>query len=76
MSAAFPQYHIDQCTARIGPDNRIEHKLLHGDLTVTANWLPDGPITVGITSGASTPDRSVEETIERIFAIKANMVPA
>jgi 4-hydroxy-3-methylbut-2-enyl diphosphate reductase len=71
----IPSYHIDSA-ARIGPDNRIEHKLLHGDLTVTETWLPDGPITVGVTSGASTPDRSVEETIERIFAIKANMVLA
>jgi 4-hydroxy-3-methylbut-2-enyl diphosphate reductase len=71
----IPSYHIDSA-ARIGPGNRIEHKLLHSDLTVTENWLPDGPITVGVTSGASTPDRSVEETIESIFAIKANMVPA
>jgi 4-hydroxy-3-methylbut-2-enyl diphosphate reductase len=71
----IPSYHIDSA-ARIGPGNRIEHKLLHGDLTTTETWLPDGPITVGVTSGASTPDRSVEETIERIFAIKANMVPA
>ncbi len=70
----IPSYHIDSA-ARIGPGNCIEHKLLHSDLTVTENWLPDGPITVGVTSGASTPDRSVEETIERIFAIKANMVP-
>jgi 4-hydroxy-3-methylbut-2-enyl diphosphate reductase len=71
----IPSYHIDSAT-RIGPGNCIEHKLLHNDLTVTENWLPDGPITVGVTSGASTPDRSVEETIERIFAIKAEMVPA
>jgi 4-hydroxy-3-methylbut-2-enyl diphosphate reductase len=70
----IPSYHIDSAT-RIGPGNCIEHKLLHNDLTVTENWLPDGPITVGVTSGASTPDRSVEETIERIFAIKAEMVP-
>jgi 4-hydroxy-3-methylbut-2-enyl diphosphate reductase len=71
----IPSYHIDSA-ARIDPGNRIEHKLLHSDLTVTENWLPDGPITVGVTSGASTPDRSVEEAIERIFAIKAGMVPA
>jgi len=71
----IPSYHIDSA-ARIGPRNCIEHKLLHSDLTMTENWLPDGPITVGVTSGASTPDRSVEEAIERIFAIKAGMVPA
>ncbi|MBD2233818.1 4-hydroxy-3-methylbut-2-enyl diphosphate reductase [Phormidium tenue] len=68
----IPSYHIDSAS-RIGPGNRIEHKPLHGDLTVTENWLPDGPITVGVTSGASTPDRSVEETIGHIFAIKADM---
>lgn len=66
----IPSYHVDSAD-RLGPGNQIEHKPLHEDLTVTRNWLPDGPITVGITSGASTPDRSVEEVIERIFAIKA-----
>jgi len=70
VERSIPSYHIDSAS-RIGPGNRIEHKPLHGDLIVDDPWLPDGPITVGITSGASTPDRSVEETIERIFAIKA-----
>lgn len=66
----IPSYHIDSAD-RIGPGNRIEHKPLFKDLEVTENWLPDGEITIGITSGASTPDRSVEETIEKIFALKA-----
>lgn len=66
----IPSYHIDG-PERIGPGNRIEHKQLHSDLTVTENWLPEGPITVGVTSGASTPDRSVEAAIERIFQLKA-----
>ena len=63
-------YHIDSAD-RIGPGNRIEHKPLFQDLEVTQNWLPDGEIVVGITSGASTPDKSVEDTIEKIFALKA-----
>ncbi|MEM1310959.1 MAG: 4-hydroxy-3-methylbut-2-enyl diphosphate reductase [Cyanobacteria bacterium P01_H01_bin.153] len=67
----IPSYHIDG-PERIGPGNRIEHKVLHGDLAVTENWLPDGPITIGVTSGASTPDRSVEEAIERIFQLKSS----
>lgn len=65
----IPSYHIDSGD-RIGPGNRVEHKPLHHDLTVTENWLPDGPITVGITSGASTPDRIVAEVIEKIFELK------
>lgn len=66
----IPSYHIDSAE-RIGPGNRIEHKQLHGDMQVTEPWLPGGTITVGITSGASTPDKAVEDTIEKIFALKA-----
>jgi 4-hydroxy-3-methylbut-2-en-1-yl diphosphate reductase len=66
----IPSYHIDSAE-RIGPGNRIEHKPLHHDLEVMENWLPDGNIVVGITSGASTPDKVVEDVIERIFALKA-----
>ncbi|WP_204139969.1 4-hydroxy-3-methylbut-2-enyl diphosphate reductase [Halomicronema sp. CCY15110] len=73
----IPSYHIDG-PERIGPDNRIEHKQLHGELMVTENWLPAGPIAVGVTSGASTPDRAVEAAIERIFQLKGvtNLVAA
>ncbi|MGA1626332.1 MAG: 4-hydroxy-3-methylbut-2-enyl diphosphate reductase, partial [Prochlorothrix sp.] len=51
-------YHID-APERIGPGNRVEHKPLDGELVVEESWIPDGPITVGITSGASTPDKVV-----------------
>ncbi|VXD16062.1 4-hydroxy-3-methylbut-2-enyl diphosphate reductase [Planktothrix serta PCC 8927] len=60
-------YHID-CAERIFIDNRIEHKPLGKSLEIHENWLPDGEIVVGITSGASTPDKVVEEVIEKIFA--------
>jgi 4-hydroxy-3-methylbut-2-en-1-yl diphosphate reductase len=70
VERGIPSYHIDSA-ARIGPGNRVEHKPLHRDLETQPNWLPDGSITVGITSGASTPDRVVEAVIEQIFAIKA-----
>ncbi|MGA9383007.1 MAG: 4-hydroxy-3-methylbut-2-enyl diphosphate reductase [Phormidium sp.] len=66
----IPSYHID-CAERIGPGNRIEHKILHGDLEVVENWLPAGKIVVGVTSGASTPDKVVEDAIEKIFQLKA-----
>jgi 4-hydroxy-3-methylbut-2-en-1-yl diphosphate reductase len=65
----IPSYHID-CADRIGPGNRVEHKPLNQSLTVTENWLPEGPIVVGITSGASTPDRVVSDVVKSIFALK------
>jgi 4-hydroxy-3-methylbut-2-enyl diphosphate reductase len=69
VDRGIPSYHIDSAD-RIGPGNRVEHKPLHQGLTVQEHWLPDGEIVVGITSGASTPDRVVEQVIEKIFALK------
>ena len=55
----LPSYHIDGPSC-IGPGNTIRHKLLHDQsCIVTDQWLPQGPITVGVTSGASTPDRNI-----------------
>lgn len=66
----IPSYHIDS-SDRIGPGNQVEHKPLGKDLEIKENWLPEGKITVGITSGASTPDKVVEEVIEKIFNLKS-----
>ncbi len=65
----IPSYHID-CAERIMSNNRLEHQSLDQGIIVTENWLPVGEITVGITSGASTPDKVVEEVIELIFSQK------
>jgi 4-hydroxy-3-methylbut-2-en-1-yl diphosphate reductase len=65
----IPSYHIDS-PDRIGPGNQVEHKPLHQELETCADWLPEGKIVVGITSGASTPDRVVASVLEKIFAIK------
>ncbi|EGK90469.1 4-hydroxy-3-methylbut-2-enyl diphosphate reductase [Microcoleus vaginatus PCC 9802] len=73
IDKTVPSYHID-CAERILPGNRIEHKPLGGDLVVTEGWLPDGKIVVGVTSGASTPDKVVEDAIDRILAMKAAAV--
>lgn len=67
----IPSFHIDSAL-RVGPGNQIEHKPLHdNDLVTEQAWLPVGEISIGVTSGASTPDRAVQEVIEKIFEIKA-----
>ncbi|WP_392535479.1 4-hydroxy-3-methylbut-2-enyl diphosphate reductase [Nostoc sp. C117] len=66
----IPSYHIDTAE-RIKSGDSIEHRQLNGQLITTEKWLPDGKIVVGITSGASTPDKVVEDVIEKIFTLKA-----
>lgn len=66
----IPSYHIDSVD-RIGPGNRVQHKPLNKPLEVTENWLPDGPLVIGITSGASTPDKVVADVLEKIFELKS-----
>ncbi|RUT09154.1 4-hydroxy-3-methylbut-2-enyl diphosphate reductase [Dulcicalothrix desertica PCC 7102] len=70
IERTIPSYHID-CVERIKSRNAIEHRELNGQLKITENWLPDGKIVVGVTSGASTPDKVVEDIIEKIFELKA-----
>ncbi len=65
----LPSYHVDS-VERILSENSIEHRQLNGDIETSEKWLPDGEIVVGITSGASTPDKVVEDVIEKIFELK------
>jgi 4-hydroxy-3-methylbut-2-enyl diphosphate reductase len=68
----IPSYHIDSMQ-RILSAQQIEHQPLGKGIEIAENWLPSGKITVGVTSGASTPDKSVEDVIQRILDLKAEV---
>jgi 4-hydroxy-3-methylbut-2-enyl diphosphate reductase len=70
VSRGIRSFHIDT-PERIGPGNRIEHKPLGAELVVEEPFLPEGPIRVGITSGASTPDRVVEDVIRLMIELSS-----
>ena len=71
VSRGIRSFHIDT-PERIGPGNRIEHKPLGGPLEVEEPFLPSGPVRVGLTSGASTPDRVVADVIQRLIDLTAD----
>jgi 4-hydroxy-3-methylbut-2-enyl diphosphate reductase len=63
----LPTYHISDvpalCSAR-----EVRHKPVRGSAElVEAGWLPpEGPVAVGVTAGASTPDNIVGMVVERL----------
>ena len=67
--AKLPTYFIRNA-ARLESRDRIVHYDQHEKREVaTEHWLPERPITVGITAGASCPNNLIEETILRLFAL-------
>ena len=62
-------FHIDTPERISVEQNSILHKPLGTDLVLNNNFLPNGNINVGITSGASTPDKVVADVIEKLIKI-------
>jgi 4-hydroxy-3-methylbut-2-enyl diphosphate reductase len=66
---ALPTFHIDSPEC-VGPE-AIRHRPIGSHQPVeTAAWLPAGPVTVGLTAGASTPNNVVGEVVARILAAR------
>jgi len=68
-----PTYHVESPEA-IDPDaGTIHHRLAgvkHQEAT-TEHWLAAGPVRIGITAGASTPNSKIGEAVQRIFDTRA-----
>jgi len=62
-------YWVDH-PACIEPNNKITWVTSWGELKETENWLPEGKVKIAVTSGASTPDKVVEDVLDRVFATK------
>ena len=62
-----PTYHIENGIS-ILDGNRIRHKPVGtGEPVETAGWLRKGPLTIGMTAGASTPNNEIGAAIARIL---------
>ncbi len=66
----FPTFHISDSDCIVSPE-LIRHKPIDAAEEIeTHDWLPAGPLSVGVTSGASTPDIKVDESIERVLSFR------
>ena len=65
-------YHVEDATGIDPERGTIRHKPIGATGEVeTAGWLPDaGPVRVGLTAGASTPNNKIGDAVVRILATR------
>jgi 4-hydroxy-3-methylbut-2-en-1-yl diphosphate reductase len=65
-----PTFHIQDASCIAGAQT-IRHQPLHGRAEIgSLDWLGDGPRTIGVTAGASTPNAEIERVIRRVAGIR------
>jgi 4-hydroxy-3-methylbut-2-en-1-yl diphosphate reductase len=70
MLAGVRSFHIDRADC-ISADNRITHRKMSGEIVTEPLLLNlDKEIVLGVTSGASTPDKAVQDSLSQIFLLK------
>ena len=72
-----PTYHVESPEGIDPETGGVHHRLpgLKHAETDTPNWLPTGPVTLGITAGASTPNSKIGEAVVRILATRGLALP-
>ena len=69
-ASACPAWHIEDASDLLSADE-IRHLPLKGkEPRVDRGWLPTGPLNVGLTAGASTPNRALADTMARLLGLR------
>ncbi len=76
ITKGLRSFHIDAPERIDEVDNMITHMPLGKPLVQEKNFLPNGKVSVGITSGASTPDRVVEDVIQKLIKLSEDKILA
>lgn len=65
-------YHVEDAAAIEPESGTIRHRPLGTKSEAeTRDWLPDeGPVRIGVTAGASTPNNKIGDAVARIFATR------
>jgi len=69
-SQYIPSFHIEGSISILSA-TEIEHKLpFKKDIIIEKNWLKKGPLRIGFTAGASTPNSRIGEVLYRFLSFR------
>jgi 4-hydroxy-3-methylbut-2-enyl diphosphate reductase len=70
LEKGVPTFHI-QTAGCLETAGRLRHQPLHARVESYADgWLPDGPLKIGVTAGASTPNSEIEAVVRRVASFR------
>ncbi|OYT72790.1 MAG: 4-hydroxy-3-methylbut-2-enyl diphosphate reductase [Chloracidobacterium sp. CP2_5A] len=75
-SAVCPTYHIATPDCILSADLIRHQPAFQAREMETRGWLPQGEIAIGLTSGASTPERSLGEVVLRLVQVAKETLPS
>jgi 4-hydroxy-3-methylbut-2-enyl diphosphate reductase len=72
-----PTYHIETSSAIDPETGTIHYRLaqIRHEEADAVDWLPDRPVKVGITAGASTPNNKIGDAVARVLATRGLTAP-
>ena len=65
----LPTYFVRNASRLVSASEILHYDLQAKAEVIAKNWLPSGPMVVGITAGASCPNNLIEETLIRLFEL-------
>ena len=72
-----PTYHIEDAAGIDPGDGTIRYRIagVHHEERIAGNWMPvSGPVRIGLTAGASTPNNKIGETVARVLATRGLVI--
>ena len=66
----LPTYFVRNASRLLSATEILHYNLHERQEIIAKDWLPAGPIVVGITAGASCPNNLIEETLVRLYELR------
>jgi 4-hydroxy-3-methylbut-2-en-1-yl diphosphate reductase len=66
----LPTYFVRNASRLLSEKEILHYNLHQKNEVIAKDWLPSGPLVVGITAGASCPNNLIEETLIRLFELR------